>query len=893
MTRATGRSGQSSHLTGESVWSCGTISPEARLAVLVMPISPGATTRTRSCTRVLPTGRGWLGLNRRSFLGVACVRQADILGVLEDADALQEDLQRAAATAGTDETAARALNLLTTYRNEHVGSQRAPTKPLQKSAQEVSAKRNALGLARRMYDEYLARCNKLATLEHTAANQKKMLEAACAVRAEVLAARAQRGLVRARELSTQFPEGAPHFSREHDLTAQRIATALHNWEERPKLHAPEGPTVNELEHRITESRQRLDAARALLTEQRAEAAYQRVAKAQQLNELFPDGAPHYSSDHNRLAEQVATALEHWRTRPEPRVATGSTAHELERELEEINRRLTEATPGPGRGRALWMQICAAAILVVGGTAATLLGVSGAVSPAFLVGFSSLAACAGFLGFARRLDAAAIAYVESRATNEEERRRIAAQLTQRRSEDEQYQRETGRLKEAENAVRAAAVAVGANGENVGAQLQTLGSWKEKRRRALEEYDGKTGEWDELQQLLAGQTLDVISCEANRLRKQVGLFATRAGPSMLAAARDSAPTTAESLLELEQQSEAECAEWQTAIGQREEEDRHHAERKQEYQKVKDAVRAASVAIGANSDEIEAQFNALRDWLKQRQSELDEHSSRIAEWDELQQLLGERTLNEVADEAKQLREDARNRVAAVDDSILAAARAEPLADDRLSEIEKQADDARGAANTARGQLIHFTESLPCVADAEDELEAAKQEHDRIKRLDSTLATTIKFLQCAEERVNRSLAPVLRSTVTEWLSRVTGGRYVDCRVDPESLAVDVSGEDGRWRAAKLLSHGTAEQVYLLLRVALAKHLAKPGESCPIMFDDATAACDNERKRALLETLLAISSSVQVILFTHEDEVRVWAKQRLRTSPNLLIELDRAEVPA
>ena len=311
------------------------------------------------------------------------------------------------------------------------------------------------------------------------------------------------------------------------------------------------------------------------------------------------------------------------------------------------------------------------------------------------------------------------------------------------------------------------------------------------------------------------------------------------------------------------------------------------------MKDQVWAAAIAIGANSEDVEVQVNALRDWQKQRKEELDEHGRRIAEWDELQQLLGARTLNEVANDADQIRKDARIRLAAIDDLVLAAARTEPLSDDRLSTLETRADAARGIADTARGELIQFTANLHSVADAEDELEAAKQEHNRVKRLDLTLATTIKFLECAEERVNRNLAPVLRSTVTEWLSRVTGGRYVDCRVDPESLAVDVSGEDGRWRAAKSLSHGTAEQVYLLLRVALAKHLAKPGESCPLIFDDATAASDNERKRVLLETLLAISSSVQVILFTHEDEVWAWAKQRLFASPNLLIELDRASVPA
>ena len=45
-----------------------------------------------------PDGARWLGLDRKSFLSTACVRQADIQLVMEQAPALQDELQRAAAT---------------------------------------------------------------------------------------------------------------------------------------------------------------------------------------------------------------------------------------------------------------------------------------------------------------------------------------------------------------------------------------------------------------------------------------------------------------------------------------------------------------------------------------------------------------------------------------------------------------------------------------------------------------------------------------------------------------------------------------------------------------------------------------------------------------------------
>ena len=96
-------------------------------------------------------------------------------------------------------------------------------------------------------------------------------------------------------------------------------------------------------------------------------------------------------------------------------------------------------------------------------------------------------------------------------------------------------------------------------------------------------------------------------------------------------------------------------------------------------------------------------------------------------------------------------------------------------------------------------------------------------------------------------------------------------------AVLIEVADAEGQWRTARLLSHGTAEQLYLLLRLALARHLTEPsGESCPLILDDVVSAADTQRKRELLETLLSVSESTQVILFTHEEDVRAWAEERL-----------------
>jgi uncharacterized protein YhaN len=92
----------------------------------------------------------------------------------------------------------------------------------------------------------------------------------------------------------------------------------------------------------------------------------------------------------------------------------------------------------------------------------------------------------------------------------------------------------------------------------------------------------------------------------------------------------------------------------------------------------------------------------------------------------------------------------------------------------------------------------------------------------------------------------------------------------------VKVCGSNGALREADRLSYGTAEQVYLLLRLALADHVTRPGESCPLLLDDVTVHADAARTEAILELLLEAGAARQVVLFTQQEQVRQWAAARL-----------------
>jgi len=120
-----------------------------------------------------------------------------------------------------------------------------------------------------------------------------------------------------------------------------------------------------------------------------------------------------------------------------------------------------------------------------------------------------------------------------------------------------------------------------------------------------------------------------------------------------------------------------------------------------------------------------------------------------------------------------------------------------------------------------------------------------------------------------------------------VTRGRYTEVAVDPTSLEVSVWGPGGANRKAARLSYGTAEQIYLMLRIALAEYLVTDGLSCPLLFDDVTVHADRDRTAAILDLLLGASARHQVIVFTQQEQVRDWARKHLTEPGHRLIELD------
>jgi hypothetical protein len=210
----------------------------------------------------------------------------------------------------------------------------------------------------------------------------------------------------------------------------------------------------------------------------------------------------------------------------------------------------------------------------------------------------------------------------------------------------------------------------------------------------------------------------------------------------------------------------------------------------------------------------------------------------------------------------------------------------DDDLEALRRQYQEADRRATLAEQALATRRQDLPSVAEAEERLAAAEAECRRLETLDEVLTRTRAFLARAQERVHRDIAPQLAAAVGRDLAAVTAGRYTEAVVDTGTLAVQVRGAGGPLRDVEQLSVGTVEQVYLLVRVALAERLVRPGESCPLLLDDVTVHADQDRTRRLLDTLLTVAERHQVVLFTQQEQVRQWARTTLTGPRHTLHEL-------
>ena len=895
-----------------------------------------------------PDGAKWLGLTRENFLRTACIRQTQVIRVAKEAEGLQQALQEAA-TAGSRFTPNTAIGAIEKFRNEEIGSDRAPTRPRRVATDRIAELGRSIDDAKKQRKKY--ENFSLCLQEH----QDDLLKARF-VLADLRATNAEERLEEAERMGRGFPDGPPRETAAANELQIRVGEGMARFRNRPGPELQSGQKLREIQRDLIEIERDLEEQNALLAEdqqtvdrrrQRVEVAQQTQQKAEveharsvgdleridtrireRTSTLSAAGAKLDSSrEVLQQVEERATEIkqelanqgdlreqadaESTRSRHEQSgtkvEATGLMAQlkQAHTQLERNQHRLDEITarlPGlasldeegsrPQRPRPALGVLALLALLAGVGLAASGFLMIGA--PLAGVGAIALFVWA-FFAWKAAEHAAPGGPAEGQAALLAERRTLEADQIEIAGRKAQHE---SQLQQCEKRLR-----------ELNRQIQVQADRDRGLKESTREHERQQREV-ELEQARRQARVETLETTIDGYRKEIEDL-TIQRPEILKTQeqRQAALQAWERELKVRRQRLEEAEQGldhrkEGAAEQRARKEQIQQSRKAaEQQRVEEADAAeaaerqlrevAGEALGSESaGGTRAATDLMRtldDWRKQQAQARHWDQERADAYAAYREFVGPRGINYLRDTARQLRNEADHlscaAVGPIDRSSGGTEASETELEDRVRTLE-------GDVRELEGQHQELRRTLPSLAGLEEELETEKRRLRDLEDFDATLAKAVEHLKDAEEHVYRELAPKLQISIQEHLPHVTRGRYEACKVDPDTLKLEVESPDSGWVSAGGLSLGTQEQVYLLLRFALAEHLTKPGQKCPLILDDVLAAADAGRKRGILDTLLALGEETQIVLFTHEDDVLQWARTELTASRHKLIELSREALP-
>ncbi len=176
--------------------------------------------------------------------------------------------------------------------------------------------------------------------------------------------------------------------------------------------------------------------------------------------------------------------------------------------------------------------------------------------------------------------------------------------------------------------------------------------------------------------------------------------------------------------------------------------------------------------------------------------------------------------------------------------------MAERRLSSLTVQTAELQGA--------------IAAVGDAaamEAELERVRDELETVREHGEVVELALWALKSADELLRSRFSPQITAETGRLLAELTDGKYSAVLLEPD-LKLSVREENGvLMRPAAAMSCGTADQMYLALRLAMCHRLLPEG--APLILDDALVNFDETRTKAALKLLFAEAEKRQVILFT------------------------------
>ena len=263
-----------------------------------------------------------------------------------------------------------------------------------------------------------------------------------------------------------------------------------------------------------------------------------------------------------------------------------------------------------------------------------------------------------------------------------------------------------------------------------------------------------------------------------------------------------------------------------------------------------------------------------IRTKKKDLKTFSNNIAQWYQLDEASPEAILEkaeayvqalEAAEKAEAESESLAAGLAKKREAIRAAEAAllsqepEEAENRRAQYAEARSAELRRGISRKEGEIAAMGDPMVVAT----ELEELRSRRAELMEQYEALSLAISTLREANDEMQQRFSPALARRAGEIMSALTDGKYTSLSFSRELDAAARRAEDTMSHEKAFLSQGTADQLYLALRLAICE-LALPEEDpCPLILDDALVNFDEKRLDAALALLRKIAEKRQVLLFT------------------------------
>lgn len=174
------------------------------------------------------------------------------------------------------------------------------------------------------------------------------------------------------------------------------------------------------------------------------------------------------------------------------------------------------------------------------------------------------------------------------------------------------------------------------------------------------------------------------------------------------------------------------------------------------------------------------------------------------------------------------------------------------RLSDLNRMIHTAQGRCQTLGDPLL-----------LQAELDQKRDQHETLQKEYDAISLASSVLDNANTALQSRFSPALGEKAANIFTKLTHGKYnkvlLDRKMTPSAQ------ENGSFLSREILalSQGTADQLYLAVRLAICDMVLPAANCVPIFLDDALVTFDDARMAAALDYLVELAGQRQILLFT------------------------------